>query len=117
VAVSLSSINPFPQYCHPPDQDPLLSQLSLCIVLWADFEEEVHELLQRFRLARHDESDNVHEEACLWIAIEHYGENLLLRVCQMASSNRAGQKQRQKRTMVSIFCSSLPFSKACLSSF
>jgi hypothetical protein len=112
VAVSLSSFKPFSKHCHPP-----LSQLSLRIVLRADFKEEVHELFQRFRLARHDESDNVHEKACLRIAIEHYGEDLLLRGCQTASSNVAGQKRRQKRTMVSIFCSSLPFSKACLSSF
>lgn len=66
---------------HLPNQYPLLTQLALRIVLGADLEEEVHEFLQGLRLARHDESDNVHEEACLRVAIEHDGEDLLLWTC------------------------------------
>jgi hypothetical protein len=61
-----------------PDQDPFLPQLALGVVFRAHFEEEVHELLQRLRLAGHDESDDVHEEAGLRVAIEHYREDLLL---------------------------------------
>lgn len=114
--VSTNSHHQF-QRIHAPDQDPLLSQLALGVVLRADFEEEVHELLQRFRLARHYESDDVHQKARLGIAIEHDGENLLLRGCQTASFGMEGQSQWHERTMVSIFCSSLPFSRACLNSF
>ena len=66
---------------HLPNQYPLLTQLALSIVLGADLEEEVHEFLQGLRLAGHDESDNVHEEAWLRVAIEHDGEDLLLWSC------------------------------------
>jgi hypothetical protein len=100
-----------------PNQDPFLPQLPLCVVLRTYFEEEIHEFLQRFRLAGHYETNNVHEKATLGVAIEHYGEDLLLRGCQTAVFSEAGQPQWAGRTMVSIFCSSLPFSRACFSSF
>jgi hypothetical protein len=61
-----------------PDQNPFLAQLALGIVFRAYFEEEVHELLKRLRFAGHDESDDVHEEAGLRVAIEHDREDLLL---------------------------------------
>lgn len=63
---------------HAPDQYPLLAQLALGVVFGAHLEEEVHELLQRLRLARHDKADDVHEQAGLRVAVEHDGENLLL---------------------------------------
>jgi hypothetical protein len=90
VKVSFSPFD-FPECRCLPDQDPFLAQLSVRVVLRANFEEEVHELLQRFRLAWHNESDYVHEKASLRVAIEHYGEDLLLRGCQTAVSNKAGQ--------------------------
>jgi hypothetical protein len=71
-------VSQHPPRLRSPDQDPLLPQLSLCVMLGTDFEEEVHELLQRLRLARHDESNDVHEQTGLRVAIKHYGENLLL---------------------------------------
>jgi hypothetical protein len=61
-----------------PDQDPFLPQLALSVVFRTYFEEEVHKLLQRLRLAGHDESDDVHEEAGLRVAIKHYREDPLL---------------------------------------
>jgi hypothetical protein len=79
-------------WLHPPDQDPLLPQLPLCVVLGADLEEEVHELLEWLRLARHDESDDVHEQTSLRVAIKHYGEDLLLRGCQTAGSTGRGSR-------------------------
>lgn len=102
---------------YPPDQYPLLAQLALGVVLGAHFEEEVHKLLQRLGLAGHDKSDNVHEQASLGVAIEHNREDLLLQSCQMSTGSKAGQLQLRERTMVSIFCSSLPFSRAFFRSF
>lgn len=63
---------------YAPDQNPLLAQLAVSVVLGADLEEEVHQLLQLLRLARHDESYYVHQQTLLGVAVQHYGEDLLL---------------------------------------
>ena len=47
-------------------------------MFWADFQEQVHEFLEGLRLARHDESYYVHEEAGLGVAVEHYREDPFL---------------------------------------
>jgi hypothetical protein len=102
---------------YAPDQNPLLAQLALSVVLWAYLEKEVHELLERLRFTGHDESYYVHEKTGLCVAVEHDGQNLLLFRCQPCSCCcAAGHAQCGRRTMVSIFCSSLPFSRAVLSS-
>lgn len=105
------------QDMYVPHQDPLLPQLALRIMLRAYFEEEVHELLEGLRLAGHDESYYVHEEARLCVAVQHDGEDLLLFGGQTLCSTGAGFGSGCGRTIVSIFCSSLPFSRAVLSSF
>jgi hypothetical protein len=63
---------------YTPHQDPFLSELPLGIVFGADLQEQVHQLLQRLRLAGHDESYYVHEEAGLGVAIHAYREDALL---------------------------------------
>lgn len=63
---------------YAPDQYPLLAELALGVVLGADLEEEVHELLEGLGLAGHDEAYYVHEQAFLGVAVEHDGEDLLL---------------------------------------
>lgn len=107
-----------PQFAtvNAPDQNPLLAQLALSVVLRAYLEEEVHELLERLRFAGHDESYYVHEKAGLCVAVEHDGQDLLLCGGQPCCCSAAGRAPCGRRTMVSIFCSSLPFSRAVLSS-
>jgi hypothetical protein len=102
---------------YPPNQYPFLPELALGVVLRADLEEEVHKLLQWLRLAGHNESYYVHEKPGLGVSIQHYGEDLLLRDCQDMIVGHGGARERLYRTMVSILDSSVPFSKACLSSF
>lgn len=90
-ALSASHHSTAPHCVDAPDQDPFLPELALGIVLGADLEEEVHELLQWLRLAGHDESNNVHEKAGLRVSIEHNGEDPFLCGCQTTDSSKAGQ--------------------------
>src|SRR4051812_26425607 len=89
-------------YIYAPDQYPLLSELALRIVLRAYLQEEIHEFLQRLRLARHDESYYVHEEAGFGVAVQHYGEDLLLSDCQTWCPGHRGAVGWKSCTMVSI---------------
>lgn len=63
-----------------PDQNPFLLKLAIGVMLGADFVVQVQELFQRLALGRHDETDNVHEEAGHGVAIQHDSQDLLHRL-------------------------------------
>lgn len=60
-----------------PDQDHLLLELPACVELRTDFVIEVEQLLERFGLGGHDETNDVHQKLRHGIAVEHDGENAL----------------------------------------
>ena len=60
-----------------PDQDHLLLKLPLRVQLRADLVVEIEKLLERLRLGRHDEADDVHQQLRHGVAVEHDGQDAL----------------------------------------
>lgn len=60
-----------------PDQDHLLLKLPLSVQLRADLVVEIEKLLERLRLGRHDEADDVHQQLGHGVAVEHDGQDAL----------------------------------------